>query len=352
MGHSGLAERVGLLQLVDALRWQRLQDHFASVLGIPIRTVSASRQLLVPPSWPATLQRDRTIELLRIGDELDPLIPAQQPPTECTSLTTPLGVTYAVVPIRATAELLVAYVVIGPFVVGLREEELQFRQRVGATGVDAVALWSLILSLKLYTFAGIRSVLTLMEEVGTSLVQFAYQARQLSAILPSSAPMDQAVMAYQTDRVLHSLLDAAMFATRADGGSVMICDARGALQIRAAQGLADEIIARTRLAPGEGIAGLALAEDRMLLLDGAMQDARLKQRMRRPDVVSAIVAPFGRSAAPQEPVGVLNLRSHSAGKRFTHEHVELLRRLLDLAGIALTSLRGAFSSERPSVSRP
>jgi hypothetical protein len=292
---------------------------------------------------------DRTIELLKIGEELQQLIPAPQPPTECTSLTTPLGVTYAVVPIRATSELIAAYVVIGPLVVGLREDELQFRERVQAMGLDAAALWSVLLSLKLYTFAGIRSILTLLEEVGTALVQFAYQARQLAAILPSNAPMDQAVMTFHTDRVLHSLLEAAMFATRADGGSVMVCDAQGALHIRAAQGLGHEVVERTRLGPGEGIAGLALAEGRMLLLDDEVRDVRLRERMQRQEIVSSIVAPFGRSNVPPEPIGVLNLRSQHAAKRFTPEHLELLRRLLDLAGIALTSLRGAFTSARPTA---
>ena len=348
MNQSGVAERYALLDLVDASRWQRLQDHFARVLGIPIRTVNGSHQLLVPPSWPSTLDPEPTIELLKIGDELEQLIPPQNPPAECTSMTTPLGVTYAVVPIRATVELVVGYCVIGPLVVGVREEELQFRQRVSALGLDPIARWPLLLSLKLYTFAGIRSILTLMEEVGTSLAQFAYQARQISVILPPTAAVDQAVVTYHTDRVLHSLLDAATLATHADGGSVMLYDPKSqTLSIHTAQGLSADVVANARLKRGEGIAGLALAERSILLIDEQTPDPRIKSRMQRTDVVSSLIAPFSGDTT-QEPIGILNLRSTTPTRRFAHEHVELLHRLLDLAGVALASLRGALSPTHPS----
>ena len=343
MNNSGVAEHHTLLDLVDSSRWQRLQDHFARVLGIPIRTVNIAHQLLVPPSWPSTFDTDRTIELLKVGEEIDQLIPPQTPPAECTSVTTSLGVTYPVIPIRATDDLIVSCFVIGPMVVGVREDELQFRQRITALGLDPSTLWPLLLSLKLYTFAGIRSILTLMEEVGTSLAQFAYQARQLSAILPPPAAADQAVVTYHTDRALHSLLDAATLATRADGGSIMVYDPKSqTLQIHAAQGLSGEIVANARLKRGEGIAGLALAERSILLIDEQTQDPRLKERMQRKELVSSLVAPLA-SDASQEPIGVLSLRSTTPNKRFTQEHVELLRRLLELAGVALSSLRGALT---------
>ena len=91
---------------------------------------------------------------------------------------------------------LLAYFVVGPMVVGPREDRAKFRERVSASGTDAQAVWNLILSLKPYTFSGIHSLLSLLEEVGTSLVQFAYQANQLAAIVPSGAKVDQAVASY------------------------------------------------------------------------------------------------------------------------------------------------------------
>ena len=339
-----------LLDLVEPRRWQRLQDHFSHVLGVAIRTVSLSHELLVTPSWPPTVAADQAIKMLRVGEELEPLLPLNDLPRESSSITTTLGVTYASVPIRVTAEQILAYFVVGPMMVGPREDELQFRQRMSALGFDAQALWLILLSLKLYTFSGIRSVLNLMEEVGTSLAQLAYQATQLPAILPSTSKVDQAVTAYYADRVLNSLLEAATMATRAEGGSVMVYDREGdALQIKVAQGLSDEVVARTRVKCGEGIAGLAAAERAILLIDDRTTDARIQQRMQRKDLTSSLVAPLNADTA-LEPIGVLSLRTTDPHKRFTQDHVELLRRLLDIAGVALRSLRTAFTVPSPSQS--
>lgn len=347
MDSPAAEDRPSLPDLIDPRRWQRLQNHFTGVLGVAIRTIGPSRELLVTPSWPATLTADQVIRQLKVGEELERLIPSEGPPQGNSSLTTTMGITYAAVPIRATAEGVIAYFVVGPMIVGQREDEWQFRNRITRQGLDAQTLWNTLLALKLYTFSGIRSMLNLMEEVGTSLAQLAYQAKQLPAILPSTSKVDQAVVAYYTDRVLHSLLEAATLATRADGGSVMFYDPQSdALEIKVAQGLSDAVIANTRLKRGEGIAGLAATERSILIVDQHTDDPRVQHRMLRPEVSSSLIAPLTRDET-QEPVGVLNLRNTTPQKQFTQEHVELLRRLLDIAGIALNSL--SFNlSPRPS----
>lgn len=348
-GPHATNEPISLLDLMEPRCWQRLQEHFSIVLGIPLRTVSSSRELLTNPSWPAGLIPEQTIQLLSVGEEVDRLLPPNDLPQDPISLTTTLGVTYAVVPIRVTAQQVVAYFVVGPLMVGPREDELQFRQRVGSTGSDAQALWNLLLSLRLYTFSGLRSVLTLLEEVGTSLAQFAYQAKQLSFIVPGMNRLDQAVVSYYTERVLHSLLEAATLATCAEGGSVMMYDAKDdALRIQVAEGLDEAIVSGVRLRRGEGLAGLAAAERSILLVDTDTQDARLKNRMTRKELCSSLVAPLMPDLA-QEPIGVLSLRTSNPHKRFTKDHVELLKRLLDIAGVALGSLRAA-STPSPSQS--
>lgn len=344
MDDRGTADAPTLLDLVDSPRWQRLQDHLARVLGVPLRTVSPSHELLVAPSWPLGLDAERLVSALKLGEELEQLIPHGQLPTDTASLTVPLGVTYAAVPIRVMPKQSVAYFVVGPLVVGPREEETQFRHRVGAMGMDGQTLWPLLLSMKLYTFSGIRSALNLLEEVGTSIVQLAYQVRQLTAIFPVGGKMDHAVTTFYADRVFNSLLESAMLATKADAGSVMLYDVkRDVFQVKIAQGLQHDVVATATVKRGEGLAGLAAAERRMLLLDEHTAEPELMNRMKRRDIVSSIVAPLTPEASP-EPIGVLNLRTSDPDRKFTQEHVELLRRLLDLTGIALTNFRPTLSS--------
>ena len=337
------AERLSFRQLVEPTRWQRLQDHFARVLGIPLRTISPSHELVSSPSWPPGLDPDSTVSLLKVGEELDALLPAGRPPHYTASYTTPLGVTYAAVPIRCTAEQVIAYFITGPIVVGPREDEMQFQRRIRALGQEPRTLWPLLLSLKLYTFAGIRSALNLIEEVGTSIVELAYQSSQFGTVLPSSMKIDQAVLTYHADRIIHSLLEAATLATRADGGSVMLFDGRReTLQMKAALGLSESVVAEARVARGEGIAGLAAEQRDILVVDGDVEDQRIRNRMQRPDLTSSLVAPLIPDSS-HEPIGVINLRTANPQRQFTEEHVELLKRLLDLACIALGTVRSTPS---------
>lgn len=343
-GSSTAADQPSLPDLIDPRRWQRLQDHFASVLGVTLRTVSPSRQLLLAPSWPATLSADQVVELLDVGQELDQLLPDGDLPHDISSITTPMGVTYAAVPIRSGAEQVAAYFIVGPMVVGPREDKAQFRHRIEKSGGDTQALWNLMLSLRPYSFSGIRSLLNLLEEVGTSLVQFAYQAAQLASLLPASPKVDQAVLGYYTDRVLNSLLEVAAMATRAEGGSVMMVEGDSqTMKIRAAHGLSDAVIAETKQKLGEGIAGLAASKRSILLVDDTSAEDGLRPLMRRKDIVSSLVAPVTFEPA-QDPVGVLSLRTSNRERRFTPEHVEMIKRLLDLTSIALGNLRSVFTS--------
>ena len=341
-------ERLTLLDLVEPKRWQRLQDHFAGVVGIPIRTVDAQHALQVNPSWPTHLHVEPTIELLNVGEELDQLLPIETPPVATASLTTPLGVTYAAVPIHVTSDDVLAYFVLGPMIVGRREEEAAFVERVGALGRNGPALWALLLSLKLYTYNGIRSVLSLMEEVGASLVQVAYQAKQLQTMFPPTAKMDQAVVAYYTDRVFTSLLETATMATKAEGGSVMVRNPQtGDYRISVAVGLPDEVIRRTTVRHGEGIAGVVAEGRRIVVVDDQVSDTRIRSRMQRAELTSSLVAPLLPDAS-QEPLGILSLRTSHPTVRFTSEHVDLLNNLLDLAGMALSSLQWVFNQARAS----
>ena len=330
-------EHPRLLDVVEQARWQKVQDHFAGVLGIPIRTVNPVHELLVSPSWPSGFAVDRAIESLKIGEELDTLLPIDEPLLEISSLTTSLSITYAAVPTRATAERIVAYFVTRPMIVGPREDEAQFRRRVSSLGHNPQALWPLLLSLKLYSFSSIRSVLHLLEEVGTSLVQLACQAKQLTMMMPATARMDQAVGGYYADRVLHTLLEAAVLAAKAEGGSVMLYENDDTLRIKAAEGLSEEIIAQTRIKRGEGIAGLAATQHDVLLVDEQTGNEQLKELMRQPQLASSLVAPLAPDPK-REPIGVLNLRTTNHAARFTQEHVELLKRLTELASIALKSV--------------
>ena len=98
------------------------------------------------------------------------------------------------------------------------------------------------------------------------------------------------------------------------------------------------MITTTRLQAGQGLIGAAVERQTILLLDEGVADQRLRRLMSRDDIVSSLVAPLMPERG-RTPSGVLNLRTSNPARRFTQEHVELLRRLLTLAGVALGTLQ-------------
>lgn len=339
MGSSDTAQGRAVLALIAALQWQRLQDHFANVLGVVLRTVSLSRQLLTTPSWPSGLDPERVIRALGVGEELEKLLSADNAPQVTTTLTfPPAGVTYAAVPLRPVGGRPVAYVVVGPAVVGRREDAEGFRKRIASLGRDPELLWSVLLSLKQYSFASFDSVLRLLEEVYEALLELSYQSQQLRAMVPQVPRIDQAIVRHYAERLWHSLLDVASSATRAEGGSVMVYDfLRGAYRISVAHGIPAELINDVEVRLGEGLAGLAAQRQQLLLLDDQVADPELKARMRRPDLVSSLIVPVQPESA-RYAMGILNLWTRNPTLRFTRDHTELMLKLTQLAQTALVSL--------------
>ena len=341
-----------LSDLVAPSRWQGLQDHFAEVLGIGLRTISPDKTLLVNPSWPTGLDTDRLTEAFKLGEELDELFPPGRMPQDLTTISRPLGISFTALPLRATADRIVAYIIIGPVVLGKREDAEEFRERASRLGLDPKALWPLWMTIKLSSFSSMRLVLRLLEDVGNTLLEMAYQARALSAIIPEVPHVDQALLDYYRERLFQSLLDAATAATKAEGGSVMVYDAKQkALRIAAAHGLSEDVVADTRLQPGEGIAGLAASRREALLIDEHTVDGDVKRRMTRSELVSSLVAPLVPDLA-QEPIGVVNLRTSNPQQRFTHEHLQLLRQLMNLAGVALGGFQLSAGQAPPPSTSP
>jgi hypothetical protein len=320
---------VTLPTVVPPEPWQRLQDHFADVLGIGLRTYHADRHLLTTPSWPSGLDAQRLAAVFKLGEELDELLPSGKPPTDTLTVLRPLGVSFSVCPLTLSNGAVAAYLVVGPVVLGRRETAEQVAERAQAAGLDPHIVWPLILTVKLYSFGGMRSVLRLLQEVGSSVLDSAHRARQLKAAESApGAPSD-------IDRLSRSLLDTATAATGAEGGSVMLYDGpRQWLRIRASEGLAEPIVRQTALPPGAGLTGIAIAERRMLLLDAHTTDARLRRLMTRTELTSSLVAPLIPHGA-SEPIGALTLWTASSQRRFGAQDVQMLQRLLGLAGLAL-----------------
>ena len=95
---------------------------------------------------------------------------------------------------------------------------------------------------------------------------------------------------------------------------------------------------------------LRLLEDvgnTLLVLDEQTGEARLRDRMTCTTLVSSLVAPLVPDAAA-EPIGVLNLRTSNPERRFREEQIDILRRLIHLASVALAGLPATAHPRHPA----
>jgi GGDEF domain-containing protein len=105
--------------------------------------------------------------------------------------------------------------------------------------------------------------------------------------------------------LLERALQVAVAATGADRGSLMLWDREHeCLRVAVALGMEPEVIAKIRVASGEGIAGRAWAEGRALSLSGRADHDQYRIERARRDVAAALSVPLEHGG---QRLGVLNL---------------------------------------------
>lgn len=128
--------------------------------------------------------------------------------------------------------------------------------------------------------------------------------------------------------LLSRILQIAVGSTGADRGSLMLWDpASGQLAVEVAIGLEKELIPKIRIAPGEGIAGLAFQGRHAILMHGKADRKQYRVLRERDDVESAISAPL---IYRGEVLGVLNLSHARQRGAFDEEDLAFVEQLAAL----------------------
>jgi len=134
------------------------------------------------------------------------------------------------------------------------------------------------------------------------------------------------------DEVLDIIIRETLVLFSAEAGSIMLEGPEGVLSIRAQSGLADEIVKKTLVRPGEGIAGWVYQTGEVLLLDGKVSDPRFKKLIdRKEDISSSLAAPL---KSRGRVIGVLMIRRHSP-EPYTEQARGLITLIADQAAIAI-----------------
>ena len=181
------------------------------------------------------------------------------------------------------------------------------------------------------TTADLRPALT-----GALAIHVAHQQSAAARILLEAARDLSGLVDFEA--VAQTLLDRAVDMASADTGSVMLIDDAGNLRIAAAKGLPDEVVLETRVAQGDGIAGMVLATRKPLVVEDLTGGS---DRSRRHGIRTAVSVPI---ADDQGVVGVLNVGAREFSARFSRSHMDALESLGMIGAVALRNAEASTSS--------
>ncbi|MBI4436464.1 MAG: GAF domain-containing protein [Candidatus Omnitrophica bacterium] len=328
-----------LPNLINVDQWAFILSRFAEVLGVDVYTVDPRAKLLTLPQhtpkiWEliAAAKNPSRLKFRTPSEVIQSLIRKSEATHAAAEGTESLGFTYAVIPIFSESSRVMAYLVVGPLLLGSRRSQKELEGLAKEQGWDLLSLEGLDQEAKLFSFVGMKAMLELLSEVCNYLVQptaLKGGHEQILSEFTSSWKKDLATKPDELDNFFSTLLDLALRATKADSGSVMVLDSPSqTLRIRAALGLNEEVIQKAEVKVGEGVAGWVAQRNRPLLIDPEMPlDPALKHRLKRSEIDSSIVMPLSRQ---EKVLGILSINSHKRENRLKAQNLDLLAQLAKL----------------------
>jgi signal transduction histidine kinase len=180
------------------------------------------------------------------------------------------------------------------------------------------------------------------------LTQKERSLKKKDAQLSTWGELSHALIAnFDLPRLLDLIVTTAMEVTDAERGSVMLLDTEEhVLTIKAAKGMDEEVVRKTRLRLGEGIAGRVAFTGKPLLLtrDEPEPNEQLRTARKRDDEInSAISVPL---RIEDRIVGTLNVSETSRSSQFREDDMRALTLFADQAALALEKAQLYRDSQR------
>lgn len=330
-------------EIVDIKQWQEMQEHFAEVVGATIRTVDPAGNPLTAASRPARLCAEivsassagmaKCVECF--APSIANLITSEmwKEGSQCH-----LGLYNFAIPVNLPENQRAAYILVGPVFLGERQKPDKYREKIAELGLDFDKFADALIEIKDFSFSAIQSVLELLQDVASYIVEADYHRFKLEKSIPLPS-LSKMVYKFYTEKLLNALLDVSCGVLGGESGSIMLLNEEtGELFIKISRGIKKDIIKNTRLKIGEGIAGLAAQEGKILLVNDKIADERIKSRFQRPEIQSAVVAPI---QAEGKLLGVMNIATRYSSDKFDSESVEVLRQLVKLAAVSYHDIPAA-----------
>jgi ligand-binding sensor protein len=324
-----------LTDILDIKGWQKIQDNFAAVTEVGIRTLDRGGKNITETSFSPRLN-NYLKNYLRLkqricGSCLPTFLGGSGVVDKNLHYSCDPGLSYFLAPLYVQQNIVLGYLIVGPVILIMRQPKEHYQKLADELEKNLEEIWGVILEMRVISTHAARSLVELVKNVCQNLLnsRYALMAREKENIIPDSR---------QLPRLLEVLLDVAFQVSGADVGSIMSYNKKKKeLTIQSSRGIPREIADKTRVKIGEGISGMAAKQKSYMLIDSSSADAGIKPFLNRPRIKSSMILPIN---CADSLLGVMNLgATEKASVMFNEENVNLINKLINLTTLALQPLQ-------------
>lgn len=322
-----------LKETLNVREWQKIQDNFAAVTEVGIRTVdNQGKNITVPSGSPRLCNHLKNSPLIRdriCGGCLPTFLGGKGIVDKNLKFSCETGLSNFLAPLYIQKSKVVGYVIAGPVILVMRRPKEYYQKIAEELSLGLEEVWGTVLEIRVISTQVAQSVVELIKDVCQSAVQSRYALLAREKEIPVAD-----IISERLNKLLTVLLDVAFQISGADVGSVMSFNERkNELVIQSSRGIPREIIDKTRIKIGEGISGMAAEKRSSLLIDQATSDNRIKPYLNRPNLKSSMILPIN---LKDSLLGVMNLGATAKSNvSFNAASIKLMNDLINLTTLAL-----------------
>lgn len=342
-------------ELIDSNKWKTIQDYFSQVIGSSVRVIDLTGAPLTVLSQPNNYCFQTIFASSQAFSVCNACLILAPQPCSCDKLLTekerfidqphniyydncPYFMNRIIIPIKSGDGAVKAYILIGPIILGKRRTYPEYFNLSQALGLDTNQLIEAVEHVKLFSFNSIKPIVQLFQETANFMLEAGMgKVKQTSNLnrLNFDSQKTPEVPFYIT-KMLQALFETAGQGIEAERGSLMLFEPQTEnLKIKISKGIPDLIARRSIVKKGEGLAGWAAQNGKVIFIDQNFKQARLLSRLHQPQLSAALTVPL---KSGNRVFGVLNLSTETKDHKFTQENINSIIQLTKMVDSALMNI--------------
>ncbi|MBU1043065.1 MAG: PocR ligand-binding domain-containing protein [Candidatus Omnitrophica bacterium] len=342
-------------ELIDSNKWKTIQEYFAQVIGASVRVIDISGMPLTVLSQPSNYCFETIFSSSKAFSVCNGCLILSPQPCSCDKLLTekehfidhldnihydvcPYYMNRVIIPIKSLNNVIKAYILIGPIILGKRRTYPEYFNLSQNLGLEINALIEAVEHVKVYSFASIKPIVQLFQEIANFMFQ-----NGMDKVTQTSNPnrlnfdtQKTPEVPFYISKMLQALFETAGQGIDAERGSLMLFDSKFEnLKIKLSKGIPEQIAQEAIVKKGEGLAGWAAVEGKVIFIDQNFKQSRLLSRLHQPQLSAALTVPL---KSNNKVFGVLNLSTQVKKHKFNQENINSIMQLTKMVDSALVNI--------------